>query len=112
MILLELAVGNIIRRVLRLIRDVYNSEASNSNINLSSAAEEVEDEDEEDEDDNKVKSFPQKGETSDLQNTSSVTGSTAFSSSASMINLLGDGTPVGGKRTSLDYDRKSYNILF
>ena len=90
---------------------MYNSEASNNNIDLnktSSAAEEVEDEDEEDEDDNKVKSLPQKGGTSDLQNTSFITGS-SFSSSASMINLLGDGTPVGA---SLDYDRKSYNILF
>jgi hypothetical protein len=105
-IILELAVGNIVRRVLRLIRDVYNSEASHM---TSSTAEEVEDEVDEEEDD-KVKSLPQKGRT-DLQSyggSSFITGSSFFSSSASMINLLGDGSPVG---TSLDYEKKSYHIL-
>ena len=103
---LELAVGNIVRRVLRLIRDVYNSEASNSNM-ASSTAEEVEEEIEDDED-----AIPQKNRTFDLQSYCGTSSITSSSSSASMINLLGDGTPVGGKRTSLDYDRKSFNILF
>jgi hypothetical protein len=106
--LLELAVGNIVRRVLRLIRDVYNSEASNNNINLNTA-EEVEDDDKDYEDDNMVKSSPQKSRNYDLQSysvSSSITGSSFFSSSASMINLLGDGSVA-----SLDYDRKCYNIL-
>ncbi|RIA84838.1 translation initiation factor eIF-2B subunit beta [Glomus cerebriforme] len=95
----ELAVGNIVRRVLRSIRDVYNSEESSSNINLnktSSTAEEVEHEDDDDDDDK----IPQKGRTYDLQNYGGQS-----SSSASMINLLGDGS-VGEKRASLDYDRK------
>ncbi|CAG8552176.1 8655_t:CDS:2 [Rhizophagus irregularis] len=71
----ELAVGNIVRRVLRLIRDVYNSEVSNSNTNLTSTSE----------------------ETYDLQSYSgpgSIISSSFFSSSASMINLLGDGSPT------------------
>src|SRR3954452_839916 len=101
-IILELAVGNIVRRVLRLIRDVYNSEASNSNM-TSSAGEKVEDEVEDDEDDNKVKSSSQKGRTFDLQ---------SYGGTSSMINLLGDGSPMGEKRASLDYETKSFHILF
>jgi hypothetical protein len=92
---------------------VYNSEASNSNINLNKTSSTVEEEEEEDDDDedDKIKSSPQKGRTYDLQSyggSSSVAGSNFFSSSASMINLLG---AVGEKGASLDYDRKSYNIL-
>ena len=105
-IILELAVGNIVRRVLRLIRDVYNSEASNSNM-ASSTAEEVEEEIEDDED-----AIPQKNRTFDLQSYSTISSSSFLSSSASMINLLGDGSPVGGKRNSLNYESKSYHILF
>ncbi|RGB31248.1 hypothetical protein C1646_792279 [Rhizophagus diaphanus] len=109
----ELAVGNIVRRVLRLIRDVYNSEVSNSNTNLTSTSEEVEDDDKDYDDDNMIKSSPQKSKTYDLQSYSgpgSIISSSFFSSSASMINLLGDGS-VSGKEASLDYDRKCYNIL-
>ncbi|CAB4394285.1 IF-2B-domain-containing protein [Rhizophagus irregularis] len=108
----ELAVGNIVRRVLRLIRDVYNSEVSNSNTNLTSTSEEVEDDDKDYEDDNVIKSPPQKSKTYDLQSYSgpgSIISSSFFSSSASMINLLGDGS-VSGKEASLDYDRKCYNL--
>ncbi|CAB4492257.1 translation initiation factor eIF-2B subunit beta [Rhizophagus irregularis DAOM 181602=DAOM 197198] len=93
----ELAVGNIVRRVLRLIRDVYNSEVSNSNTNLTSTSEEVEDDDKDYEDDNVIKSPPQKSKTYDLQSYSgpgSIISSSFFSSSASMINLLGDGSPT------------------
>ncbi|PKY53823.1 IF-2B-domain-containing protein [Rhizophagus irregularis] len=110
----ELAVGNIVRRVLRLIRDVYNSEVSNSNTNLTSTSEEVEDDDKDYEDDNMIKSPPQKSKTYDLQSYSgpgSIISSSFFSSSASMINLLGDGS-VSGKEASLDYDRNLLNSFF
>ncbi|CAG8538277.1 11741_t:CDS:2 [Racocetra fulgida] len=35
----------------------------------------------------------------------------SFYSTASMINLLGDGPPTGTKETSMDFDRKQPNIL-
>lgn len=92
---------------------MYNSEVSNSNTNLTSTSEEVEDDDKDYEDDNVIKSPPQKSKTYDLQSYSgpgSIISSSFFSSSASMINLLGDGS-VSGKEASLDYDRKCYNIL-
>ncbi|CAG8704591.1 3037_t:CDS:2, partial [Gigaspora rosea] len=70
----ELAVGNIVRRVLRLIREVYNSE--------------------------KIRTFSFYG--------GSGTGTNTHSS---MINLLGDGSPMGAKRASVDDYRKPPNIL-
>ncbi|CAG8764273.1 26562_t:CDS:2, partial [Racocetra persica] len=75
----ELAVGNIVRRVLRLIRDVYNSEvATFDDPSAEDGDKDSITDDEEEEEEIKSKSSSQKIRTY------------SFYSTASMINLLGD----------------------
>ncbi|CAG8772093.1 1721_t:CDS:2, partial [Ambispora leptoticha] len=99
----ELAVGNIVRRVLRLIRDCSNGDDnfSVSDSPVVAGKDELDDEDDEFEEEEKPKrSYAQR----QLSFYDGGSGSRFFGSSSSMINLLGDNT-ISGMKTSLDYEK-------
>ncbi|CAG8591034.1 4401_t:CDS:2 [Dentiscutata erythropus] len=96
--------GNIVRRVLRLIRDVYNSEVAT----FDDLSAEDDDKDSNTDDDEKEEEIKSKS-SQKIRTISFYGGSgTGTNNRSSMINLLGDG---GTKRTSIDDDRKPPNIL-
>ncbi|CAG8496262.1 5452_t:CDS:10, partial [Ambispora gerdemannii] len=107
----ELAVGNIVRRVLRLIRDCCNSDGDD-NFSISDSPvsgienDELNDEDDEFEEEERPKrSYAQR----QLSFYDGGSGSRFFGSSSSMINLLGDNT-IPGKKNSLDYEKAMEHI--
>ncbi|KAG9303728.1 hypothetical protein G9A89_018625 [Geosiphon pyriformis] len=116
----ELAVGNIVRRVLRLIRDVYNAEGGDEFAKIddpliSNTKPDETDEDDEfefEEDEERPKRPLATRQLSFYDYPSGTSGSRFFGSSSSMINLLGDNSMIPGKKASFEYDRKSYNILY
>ncbi|KAF0495085.1 IF-2B-domain-containing protein [Gigaspora margarita] len=102
----ELAVGNIVCRVLRLIREVYNSEDATFDDNSA------EDNDKDSNTDDDEKDEEIKSKSSQKIRTFSFYGGsgTGTNTQSSMINLLGDGSPMGAKRASVDDYRKPPNL--
>ena len=113
---IELAVGNIVRRVLRLIRDVYVSEGGEDGfgqIEKTTKDDQENDSDDEEMEEEKFKRPAKPRQLSYYDYPSSTVGvstSRFFGSSSSMINLLGDNSTMA-KKTSLESDKKSHNIL-
>ncbi|RIB15546.1 hypothetical protein C2G38_1971573 [Gigaspora rosea] len=93
----ELAVGNIVRRVLRLIREVYNSEVATFDDNSAEDDDKDSNTDDDEKEDEEIKS-----KSSQKIRTFSFYGGsgTGTNTHSSMINLLGDGSPMGAKRAS------------
>lgn len=111
-LLVELAVGNIVRRVLKIIREVARGELSNAEGNTSNSSEEFSDEDSEfsssDEDEKKTAN---KSTASNIRGPSPTAASphsrTLLQQQSSMFNLLSDGST---KHHSGNADHQQHQI--